>query len=219
MAFVRGRTTFEERIVKAVVPLTAPSLTAGSFSGRVAWAHPAPTASAPDTDCASVLSLAGGAAGAGPCPAPVGSAGGPQGVGVKPASAAGVVRDCPCLGSSRRRRGGEVIAPGDATRPRTVTHPSYHHPPTTDTEGGESIVTTQTPRPATTTENPRPETFDLAIGAHAPRAKTKSGEDAGRAHSGAMGPTEDIAGRRFAAVDGGPNREIERRGPVKEENR
>ena len=32
------------------------------------------------------------------------------------------------------------------------------------------------------------------------RAKTKHGQDAGRSHSGAMGPTEDAAGRRFAAV-------------------
>ena len=44
MAFVHGRTSFEERFVEAVVPLTASSLTAGSFSGRVAWGPTAPTA-------------------------------------------------------------------------------------------------------------------------------------------------------------------------------
>lgn len=38
MAFVRGRTSFEERFVEAIVPLSAPSLTAGSISGRLAWA-------------------------------------------------------------------------------------------------------------------------------------------------------------------------------------
>jgi hypothetical protein len=94
MAFVRGRTNFKERFVEAVVPFTAPSMTAGSLSGRVVGGRPAPTAAAPDTDCASVLSLAGGAAGAGPCQAPAGSAGGPRGVGVHSPSAVGAVRDC-----------------------------------------------------------------------------------------------------------------------------
>jgi hypothetical protein len=97
MAFVRGRTSFEERFVEAVVPLHAPSLTAGSISGRVAWAELAPTADAPDTDCASVLSLADGAAGAAPCAASVGSAGGSKGVGVHSPSAVRAVRDCPDL--------------------------------------------------------------------------------------------------------------------------
>lgn len=67
-------------------------------------------------------------------------------------------------------------------------------------------------------KSPRPETFDLASGALAPRAKTKPGKDAGRAHSGAMGPTEDTAGRRFAAAGGRPSREIGWRGPCKEES-
>ena len=94
MAFVRGRTSFEERFVEAAVPLTATSLTAGSRSRRMASGQPAPATAAPEPNCASVLSLAGGAAGAGPCQAPVGSAGGLRGVGARSASAVGAVRDC-----------------------------------------------------------------------------------------------------------------------------
>jgi hypothetical protein len=60
MAFVRGRTSFEERSVESVVPLSATPLTAGSLSGPLARAE-GPMVAAPDTDCASELSLAGGA--------------------------------------------------------------------------------------------------------------------------------------------------------------
>jgi hypothetical protein len=43
MAFVRGRTIFEERFVETAVQFTAPSLTAGSISGRLDWADSAST--------------------------------------------------------------------------------------------------------------------------------------------------------------------------------
>ena len=78
-----------------VVPSSAPSLAPGSLSGPLAWAGSAGVAAAPDTDCATELSLAGGAAAVAPCAASVGSAGGPQGVGVLSASATEAVRDCP----------------------------------------------------------------------------------------------------------------------------
>jgi len=42
--------------------------------------------------------------------------------------------------------------------------------------------------------------FDQLSQARSGRAKTKHGQDAGRSHSGAMGPTEDAARRRFAAA-------------------
>jgi hypothetical protein len=119
MAFVRGRTSFEERFVDSVVPLPAPPFTAGSLSGPLAWAE---ASARPDTDCASVLSLAGGAAGAGPCRAPVGSAGGPQGVGVDSASALGAVRDCPDRGPGSMFGGGASNLP-DPRCPRDFPVP------------------------------------------------------------------------------------------------
>jgi hypothetical protein len=85
------------------------------------------------------------------------------------------------------------------------------------TEAGASRVTTATSCP--TLKSPWPETFDLAIGTPAPRAKADSGKDAGRVHSSAMDATEDTARGRLAAVDGGPNRQIGRRGPCKEETK
>ncbi len=100
--------------MESVVPLSAKSLTAGSLSGRVAWAQ-GPSAAAPDTDCASELSLAGGAAAVAPCAASVGSAGGPQGVGVLSASATGAVRDCP-----DRARHTDGAAPGLGAAPEST---------------------------------------------------------------------------------------------------
>jgi hypothetical protein len=150
MAFVRGRTSFEERFVKAAIPLSAPSLTAGSPFGCIASAEQALVVTAPETDCASVLSLAGGAAGAGPCPAPVGSAGGLQGVGVHSPSAFRAVRDCPdrlvagaaddgrCPGEVAGRSAGQAAAGAAVqTRLRGARHSAPQSEQTSFTEAGK----------------------------------------------------------------------------------
>jgi hypothetical protein len=110
--------------VESVVPLSASSLTAGSLSGRIAGAQ-VPTAAAPDTDRASELSLAGGAAAVAPCATSVGSAGGPQGVGAHPASAVGVVRDCSDLGLGAEG-GGRARTLPEPRWPRDFPKPPLH---------------------------------------------------------------------------------------------
>lgn len=61
-------------------------------------------------------------------------------------------------------------------------------------------MSTPTPRPKSKN---RSDAFDPGFEARASRAKTKSGKDAGRVNGSAIGPTEDVARRRFAAASVG----------------